>query len=169
MTTTLSMSDRWKRYWYLEKVEFYLDSVPGKRRRAILRDLRENLTAAAADVGMPQAIDDLGTPRQLAGNYLDAEPKGGPRWSAGGVTALAVICLVWLSQASFVLGALGALESTGGGHAELSFLGMPMGVTFTGDEISAEWSYAIVPWLAIFAVAFLIGARFWRIWRPATI
>ena len=60
MTTTLSLADRWRRSWYLQRVELWLDPMPRRRRRAVLGELRANLDEAAADVGLPRAVADLG-------------------------------------------------------------------------------------------------------------
>ena len=36
MTPALSVADRWNRFRYLQTVELWLDSMPGRRRRAVL-------------------------------------------------------------------------------------------------------------------------------------
>ena len=72
MTSTLSLTDRWRRSWYLQRLELWLDPVPRRRRRALLGELRANLDEATADVGLAAAITDLGAPRTLAQRYLEA-------------------------------------------------------------------------------------------------
>ena len=91
MTRALSLADRWRRYWYLQGVELRLDAMPGRRRRAVLAELKANLEIAAAETGMTAALADLGRPVDLARQYLDQEPALRPHWNAGALAAGAVL------------------------------------------------------------------------------
>lgn len=162
MTDTLSLSDRWNRFRYLQSVELWLDAMPGRRRRAVLKELRSNLQVAAAEVGMAAALDDLGRPRSLARSYLDEEPGSRPRWSQG---ALAAGLLVggWLYATMFyTMGLVDALRSAGATHATGSFLGTEVSVIATAEEISGR--FAGVPWAVLLTavLVFLLVGRAWN-------
>ena len=48
------------------KVDYHAQDVPGGYRKGLRRELRSDLTAAAADLGMSQAVEDLGPASALA-------------------------------------------------------------------------------------------------------
>ncbi|WP_434081080.1 hypothetical protein [Sanguibacter sp. Z1732] len=79
----LSLTDRWRRFWYLQTVALWLDPIPRRRRKDVLRELKANLGVAAGRDGMSAAISDHGRPRALARQYLDAEPTAGPPGTTG--------------------------------------------------------------------------------------
>ena len=54
-TTRLRLVDRLSREWYVLKVEFLAQDVPSGYRKERRRELRSDLGAAAADVGMSRA------------------------------------------------------------------------------------------------------------------
>lgn len=163
MSRTPSLADRWNRYWFLQSVELWLDPVPGRRRRAILRELRANLTEAARDVGMSAAIADLGRPRALARQFVDGEPEVRPHWNQGAVAA-ALAVGAWLYATMFyTIGMLDALDSTGAsGPAQGRFLGTEVRVLNSDVEISGAFSG--FPWvpLVLAVVLFLLVGRAWR-------
>ena len=78
MSAALSMADRVRRWSYLQDLELWLEPMANRRRREIVRELRSSTADAAADVGMAQAISDLGRPRDLAREYVNAEPRRRP-------------------------------------------------------------------------------------------
>jgi hypothetical protein len=163
MSTALSPADRWRRYRYLQNVAFWLDPMPGRRRRAVLRELRQNLDAAAVDSGMARAVADLGSSRLLARQFLEAEQSGRPSWYHGALAATVVLA-AWLYATMFyALGMLDALEATGTtAPAEGSFLGTHVSALFTEQQISAGFSGP--PWapLLVMVLAFLLASRAWR-------
>jgi hypothetical protein len=65
-TAHLSLTDRLSREWYVFKVEFLAQDIPSGYRKERRRELRSDLTAAAADVGMTQAVRNLGPASVLA-------------------------------------------------------------------------------------------------------
>ena len=73
-TTRLRLADRLSREWYVFKVEFLAQDVPSGHRKERRRELRSDLSAAAADVGMTQAVGDLG-PASVLAHQLNW-PKG---------------------------------------------------------------------------------------------
>src|SRR5690606_16380804 len=107
-----------------QDVELWLDPMPGRRRREVLRELRTNLADAAQDVGMARAIEDLGKPRALARSYLDTEPRRRPSWSLGVLGAGAVLAVALLALMAYAAGMADTLLATGGGTATGGFLGL---------------------------------------------
>ena len=162
MTDKLSLSDRWNRARYLQTVELWLDAMPGRRRRAVMKDLRANLDVAAAEVGMTAALADLGRPRVLARRYLDEEPAQRPHWNQGALAAGLVIGAWLYSTLFYTMGMLDAVGSTGAGNATGSFLGTHVNAVSTPEEISA--GFAGFPWSALLVavVVFLLVARAWN-------
>jgi hypothetical protein len=161
--STLTITDRLRRWSYLQDVSLWLDPMPGSRRREILRDLRANLGDAALDVGMDRAIEDLGRPRALAREYLQAEPRNRPVWAAGVVAAGAVLLVGMLGWLTYAFGMADALMSVGGGTAEGGYLGLRV-VTEAGPAVlgfeTSGWSW---PLTTAVLLALLLGARAWRL------
>lgn len=163
MNRTSSLADRWRRSWYLERVELWLDPMPRRRRRAVLGELRANLDEATADVGLGRALADLGAPRELARTYLDAEPADRPRWHQGALAA-SLLLAAWVYATFFyAIGMLDALTATGTtAPARGSFLGTRVETVSSPAEFSAAFSG--VPWVPLLAVlaVFLLVGRAWR-------
>jgi hypothetical protein len=163
MSRTLSLADRWRRSWYLQRVELWLDPMPRRRRRAVLAELRANLDEASADVGPEAAIAGLGSPRQLAGQYLDSEPQPRPRWNQGAIAA-SLVLVAWVYATLFyAVGMLDALSSTGTtGPAQGSFLGTRVRAVANATEFSA--AFTGVPWapLVLMLLTFLLVGRAWH-------
>jgi len=163
MTSPLSLADRWNRFWYLESVELRLDAMPGRRRRAVLAELRANLDVAATEVGMPAALADLGRPADLVRQYQDAEPQVRPRWNHGALAA-SLLFGAWLYATLFyTMGMLDALGSAGAPQATGSFLGTRVAAVVRSGEISAEFSG--IPWgpLVVAVVVFVLASRVWNL------
>ena len=84
MTNTLSLIDRLR----IERAVWTLDQrlyeLPRRSRIAKRREVRENLRAAASDIGTRAALARLGDSHTLAAEYLSAELGDGPRpsWMA---------------------------------------------------------------------------------------
>ena len=163
MNRTLSLADRWRRSWYLQRVELWLDPMPRRRHRAALGELRANLDEASADAGLARAVADLGTPRELARRYLDTETAGQPRWHHGAVAA-ALLLAAWVYATFFyAVGMLDALSSTGTTTpARGSFLGTRVETVSSASELSA--AFTGVPWAPLLAtlLVFLLVGRGWR-------
>lgn len=160
----LSLRDRWKRWNYLQWVDTWLVSLPRRRRREVLAELRQNLGAAAGDVGMTSAIVELGEPRALAASYLDTEPRRGPRWDAGLVAMLVVVTAWVIVTAVYVMGALGALgASETADSVTLHFLGVRIVAENSSTALAAKFSGW--PWITLVSMllAFAIFSRCWRL------
>ena len=163
MSRTPSLASRWRRSWYLERVELWLDSMPRRRRRAVLAELRANLDEATADVGLEAALAGLGSPRQLASQYLDTEPQPRPHWNQGAIAASLVLGGWLYATLFYAVGMIDALDSTGvTTPARGSFLGTRVEAVSNATELSA--AFTGVPWLplVLMLLTFLLVGRAWR-------
>ncbi len=155
-----------RREWYLLRLSWYLQDYPGREEKRIRRDLRAELTLAAADVGMTRALRDLGHPLVLAEGYKAELGRRLPRWTAGAMSAaLAIVLVVYLGGA-YAAGTLDALQAMGGGTLTTYPLGAPTTFTATEDELSLQsvvTAPGLVLLLVVAAVAFVLGARIWRV------
>jgi hypothetical protein len=104
MARTVTWIDRLR----IERVVWMLDQrlydLPSRSRIAKRREVRENLLAAAHDVGTADALRHLGDSRALASEYLSAEFGDGPRhsWIAAVLFATSVQLFLtgWLDDSS---------------------------------------------------------------------
>ena len=166
-----TMRDTLVRERYLLRFSWALQDHP--KDKQIVRELRTELTATAAEVGMRAAVADLGHPRVLADAYLNELGRPVPRWATGAVWgALAVGAVAYLAVA-YGIGTLDTIGQMGGGTLERVFLGAT--TTFTNDDgavsVSSTLTWQVlVFYAAVFTVPFLLGARVWRVWAgsPAT-
>lgn len=160
-----SLGDVVRREWFLTRLSWHLQDHPGREAKQIVRDLRGELTSAAADVGMRQAVRDLGHPLALADGYRAQLGRRVPRWTAGATAAaLAVAAVVYLGFA-YAIGTLDTLEALGGGSVTRYPFGGETVFTSTADGVSVEstlsWQGALA--VAVVAVvAFVLGSRAWR-------
>ena len=174
MTTTtanpvrLSVRDRIRIERYLLGFSWPMQDYPRKEYKQIKAELRASLRAATADVGVVRAVADLGSPYALADQYISELGRKLPRWSTGiTIAGLAVMLLVYLALA-YTLGALHTLEAKGGGEVELSVFGVETVAHFSDAAI---WVQGQITWttVAIYGgvalIAFLLGARIWRLFR----
>lgn len=167
-STRLSLADRWRRYVYLSDVEMRLDALTRRDRKSILKDLRTNLADASADVGMAQAIHDLGTAATLAREYQDSEPRLHPTWGIGLFAAtVTFIALTWFTL-TYWAGAVDTLSQLGGGSSTAYFFGLPVRLWADsgslGAQINVGQGYFAWPQFAVVLLAYLLFARFWRLW-----
>jgi hypothetical protein len=81
----------WFNRMRIERVVWLLDQrlydLPRRSRIGKRREVRENLRAAASDIGTREALARIGNSRELAAEYLTAEFGDGPRpsWIAAGL------------------------------------------------------------------------------------
>jgi hypothetical protein len=170
----MKATDRLRIEWHVWILDQRLYDLPRASRIARRRELRENLQIAAQDVGLRQALANLGNGRVLADEYLQAEFGNAPRasWTAAAVflcTAL-LVCLSLLTEAvnAFSKGVVaGDPSATGTFHWQ----GVPYlqdSVTYTavnGEITSVGGALTPLSYLLLFAGAVAIG-RLWRM-RPA--
>ena len=167
--SSLTLRERWQRYWYLLHVEMWLDPMPRNRRKPVLRELKANLTAAAAEDGMNAAISDLGRPRALARQYLETEPRMRPTFYQGVFAVTAAIGLWVYALMIYVFGSLDtllALDQTA--PAEISFLGISITTEAHAEYLGATFSGFSWISLIAFVVIFLLFSRIWRLARRRT-
>lgn len=161
----LTLPDRWRRWSYLQDVDLWLSVLPGARRRAILRELQAGLADAARERGMRAAIEDLGPARPLARGYLDVEPTDRPIWYQGAIAAM-VVGFVWLvATAVYTFGMLDALLDAGADGAASSFLGVSIVAETGPGQLGATFGGFSWPAVVAVALAWLLGARAWRLGR----
>ena len=162
-----SLRDTLVRERYLAQFSWALQDFPKYKR--VVRDLRTELNATGAEVGMRQAVADLGRPRALAESYLRELGRPVPRWTTGAVWGtLAVAVVVYLALA-YAVGTLDTLEQLGGGSVERVFLGATTTLTSDDNTFGLETSFTwqvLAFYAVVFAVPFLLGARVWRARTP---
>jgi hypothetical protein len=148
---------------YLTRLDWHLEAVmPGKQRRAIVKELRQTLNSDPRD--MTASLRDLGSPKELAEQYA-GDGQRRPLWSIGVIAAAAALLVYWTIFLSFTLGMLAAVESIGAEEAKASFLTIGVTAFSTVEGVGfgwvGGWAWLIVPTI-IAAIAFLLGARLWR-------
>lgn len=156
---------------FFVKMLFLLEDLPRRRSKQIRKDLRAHLADATIARGRRGALADLGPASRLAHDYQNAEGGPFPRAWSGGVAAL-VVGLFWsFSTLVYALGMLDAsagFAASSGGSAEASgtYLWTRVAVTYSADEMAAQFSgVGLLVMLAAMVVAYLVGARVWRLWR----
>lgn len=163
------MRDRLRREWYLARFAWHMQDYPQKPYRRIKADLRREIEAAAADVGMRAALRGLGHPHVLAQDYHAELERPVPRWGTGAVAAALVVSAFPYLTAAYALGGLQTLEATGGGTATVQPVpGTTLVLTATPDAFSAESTVGLAGIglvLGLGVAAFLLGARAWRLLR----
>ena len=176
MPPALTWLDRLRIERVIWTVDVLVSDLPGRAQRTVRRELRANLTAAAAEVGTTEAIRHLGSLRRLAAGYLDAEfGEGGPRprWVTGALWAVAteifIMAVAFTSVDAFFDGVLAGNPHP---HGTYTWHGPP----FLGLEVSAAFvdrhvgfGFTMPLWILLYPVAALVlGARLWRLlpmWR----
>jgi len=160
-----SLRDTLVRERYLLRFSWAMQDFP--KYKSIVRELRTELTATAGEVGMRQAVADLGHPHALADGYLSGLGRPVPRWTTGAVWGALMVGAVVYLGAAYAIGTLDTLGQLGGGTVEREFLGAT--TTFTNDDdaisVSSTITWQVLVFYAcVFTVPFLLGARVWRVW-----
>ena len=142
--------------------------MPSGHRKERRRELRSDLTAAAADVGMAQAVRDLGPASVLAHQLKLAEGRKLPHvWT--GVITFTVILYAWagmMMATSYAL--IEAARQLGGDRVvtvHASWVGTNVVVTNGPHHLSGQLDLSGLT-LAVLIVVPLLAARTWR-YRPA--
>jgi hypothetical protein len=167
-TAHLRLTDRLQRDWYVFKVDFLAQDVPSGYRKSRRRELRSDLTAAAADVGMSQAVRGLGPASVLAHQLKLAEGRKLPHvWT--GVITFTIILYAWAAMIVATTQALIEAATQLGGDrvvtVQASWLGTNVAITNGPHLLSAHWQPSGLT-LAVFVVVPFLAARTWR-YRPA--
>jgi hypothetical protein len=167
-TARLRVTDRLQRDWYVFKVDLLAQDVPSGYRKSRRRELRSDLTAAAADVGMSQAVRDLGPASVLAHQLKLAEGRKLPHvWT--GVITFTIILYAWAGMMMATTYALIEAATQLGGDrvvtVHASWLGTTASITNGPHHLSGQWEGSGLT-LAVFVAVALLAARAWR-YRPA--
>jgi hypothetical protein len=161
--------------WTLDAL---VQSLPGRSRRAIRREMRANLRAAGAEVGGREAVRRLGSLRRVAIGYLEAEYGEGrprPHWLKAMFWVLAVEAVVlmvtFVGHSAFMSGVEAADRHPDGTYVwhGLGWLGVAGDVSYSGGKVegsSFDFSGMVLVYLLAAAV---LGGRLWRLlpawWR----
>jgi hypothetical protein len=170
MPTTPSLIDRLRIERAVWTVDTYVQSLPSRSRRAVRRELRNNLRSSAAQVGARDAIRGLGSLRRLSLGYLEAEyGEGRPRpdflkgvfWAAA--VDFVIAAAIVISFESFMDG----LEAGGAGAGTYAWstgkvFGITGEVTFDAKGFTGFWIEWSVLFFVYSSIAFVLGARLWR-------
>lgn len=158
---------------WLTRYDFWLDSrgVPLGVRSALGREMRANLTEAAADVGLAEALAGVGEPKDLATEAAEtAVDPTRPTWLTGlgwaFTAALGYAVVMLLSFITFAQGVQATGSEAGRGWALL----VPgMDVMVSNSPSSFGFETEGFPWLlpVVAVLGFLIGSRVWRLTIPA--
>ena len=158
--------------WTLDQ---QLYDLPRASRIAKRREVRDNLLAAARDVGASEALRRLGGSRRLAEEYLTAELGEGPRHSW---IAAAYFCTLVPLATNFVFDAAATAYEHGiiasNPHAAgtftwggISYLQSAVTYTFTqgqGTRVGGAWTPLTY---ALWIVGTILVGRLWRLLPPA--
>jgi hypothetical protein len=171
MAHTLNWFDRLR----IERAVWSLDQrlydLPRKSRVAKRREVRENLLAAAHDIGTTDALRHLGNSRELASGYLSAEFGEAPRpsWVAAATFAVtAQLLFTWvLGEAALAFGAgiTAADPNATGTYTWSGIRYFQDTVTYTfvhgkGDSVGGAWTP--LTW-ALWILATVLVGRLWRV------
>lgn len=160
-----SLHDRMTLGWFLFRFSWTMQDYPRREYRRIKRELRAEVRAAAAEVGMHQAVADLGAPTVLGEQYIAGLRRRLPRWNTGIIAAGVAVSLVVYLFAAYAVGTIDTLQALGGGTVTRFPFGAETVFTATDDEIAVRsttsWQWAAL-YLSVAAVAFVTGSRLWR-------
>jgi hypothetical protein len=155
------------RVWSLD---YRMADLPRRTRIARRREVRENLVAAAHDIGAVEALRNLGSAHRLAAEYVAAEFGTDPRphWNLAVVVILTsnVILTSWLREASLAFrdGVLAADPSPVGTYRWSGVDHLQSEVTWSfadGASSSTGGAWTPLAWL-LFVIAAVLCGRLWR-------
>ena len=145
--------------------------LPRASRIAKRREVRDNLRAAARDVGTKEALRRLGSSRRLANEYLEAEFGDGPRhsWLAAGIVAglLPLLTLGFMGEAtSAYQEAITAIDPHATGTFTwqgFDYLQTSVTYTFTNGHATHTGGAWTPLTYAIWLLATILAGRLWRL------
>lgn len=167
-TRTLSFVDKIRRDWYLARLSLHIVGLPQKSEQSTRRQLRIDITDSAQDRGMSQALSELGPPRVLAHEFLEAYGRPVPKvWT--GVVVFALMLYGGLFALISVMEGLisGALAADPNATASLSksWLGSVVEVDIRNGLLDSM-GFSITPLaLGLLVLVPLLCTQFWRVWR----
>lgn len=154
----------------VQTYDFWLElrGMRWRRRKEARRELRTNLRDAAADIGVTQALFNIGSPKQLA-YAMTPDATKRPRWSLGAMWAALAFAVVIFGLMYTATTFTSGVEAAGVVGQEVTGVVFPwVGVDFLariepnrgGLSVgagNAQWYVLGLPLLA-----FLLSARPWR-------
>lgn len=158
----LPLRERLRRETYLLTLQLWLEDAdyPARRREALVRQLRADLTDDAAARGLRAALRDLGPARTLARSYIDLEDAYRPRWILGLAWATGFWALCALATVVYLRGLLDGASTTDD-RVTGRFLGATLELEDSATALSVELTAS--PWVLLVGIAlFLAAARPWR-------
>jgi hypothetical protein len=171
MPHTVTVIDRLRIERAVWELDQRLYDLPRKSRVAKRREVRENLLTATRDVGVSEALRNLGDCRLLAAEYLSAELGDGPRpyWFAVAAYVLTaqLVCTSLLQEAvnAFGKGILAANPHATGTFTWSGIRYLQDSVTYTfvdGRSTSVGGAWTPLVWAIWLVLAVLVG-RLWRV------
>jgi len=173
MTVAQNMLDRVRLERAVWSLDARLQDLPRRSRITKRRELRANLRAAAAEVGIRRAVSQLGDLRGLAADYLEAEYGElwrRPSWYAAAL-ALLLVDLFMLTLDHVGRSAFQAAITASTPHATGTFHwhGVPYlmsnDATFTyvdgkSSSVGGAWTPLVY---ALMLAAAVIAGRLWRL------
>jgi hypothetical protein len=171
---TMTKKDRLRLERTVKSVEWILDGrVPRARKRQLLNELRSNLSEAAQEVGVENAVRQLGDPKALADSYLELYRGRFDVRAAAFWAFIAYMTIQVLGLALFI--AFRAGVAAGGGHGgTYSFELWPGFGPFAGKVSASGNTFEVLfasPAHVLFVwVAFMIGGTYRRVFarrRPS--
>jgi hypothetical protein len=160
----------------IERIVWALDQrlydLPRRSRIAKRREVRQNLHTAAGDIGIREALANLGDARRLAAEYRLAEygDAARPAWMTAAVFLLTsqLILTSFLTEAvtAFAAGIKAADAHATGTFTWSGIRYLQTSVTYTvrdGHASSVGGAWSPVAWAIWFSATVLVG-RLWRLW-----
>lgn len=162
--------------WRIERAVWMLDArlqdLPRQSRIAKRRELRQNLRAAADEIGVRRAVAQLGDQRALAAGYLSAEYgdySRRPSWTATAawifVVELVMILIDHVTSTAFQAGVAAATpHATGVYHwPGVSYLVSDATYTYAegrSTSVGGAWT----PWVYVLMLGgAVVAGRLWRL------
>jgi hypothetical protein len=175
VATTRTFADRLRIERTVWRFDMLLYDLPTRARRAVRKELRANLIAAA-EHGADAAVRQLGDLKELAEGYLEVEygpPARRPQWRKGIFWAVAAELLVMLTSLVGFVSFMDGVQAAGG-HASGTYrwggwLGSwgPTGEVTLDDGMFSGFLFEASPALFVLPfLAFLLGSRAWRTVAP---
>lgn len=159
----------------INRYDFWLElrGTRGRDRRAMRRELRDNLKAAATDVGTTRALFGIGSPKELA---YAATPRSAsrPRWSMGLLWAVVAFGLAGIGLVSTAVVFAQGVDASGTTGTDVTSGIFPwFGTTFHARAAAdgAGLSFGFDSPLALLLVPLLVfvsAAAPWRLLRRRT-
>lgn len=166
-TSRLSLVGKIRRDWYLTRLSVHIVGLPHRYEQSTRRQLRIDISDSAHDRGMSQALKELGPPRVLAHEFLEAYGRPVPKvWTGIVVFGLmlygGLFALISVTE-GLIDGALTA-DPNATLSVSKSWLGSMVEVDLTNGFLDSM-GFTITPLaIALLIVVPLVSTQFWRVW-----